>query len=81
MTAAQPNLCLCVFFQLSTRFTSTVALAVCLACLLELDFPTASESEDEGQIADLVEQFLHSFQETICDLCLNLSVVDLKCVA
>lgn len=40
------------------RYSSTVCLAMLLAGLIELKFATASESEEELEISDLVSQFL-----------------------
>ena len=40
------------------RFTATVCLAVLLALLFELDFPTSSEEEEEDALSSLVGKLL-----------------------
>lgn len=46
----------------SPRYTGTVCLAVFLAGLIELSFSTASESEEEDEIANMVNQLLDTLR-------------------
>lgn len=41
------------------RFTSTAALAVFLAMMLELQYRTTSESEAEENVSELVKYLVH----------------------